>query len=91
MSRQYPVWNIVDGNDYAGDKSYGVRRYDSVDVVIGTSSKNSHHFVRHSVGVVLLKDGSQQFSFMVDGDLIKRAVMRPGAKFVDFVDLGIYR
>jgi len=91
MSRQYPIWNIVGGNDYAADKSYGVREYDSVDVVIGTSSKNSHDFVRHSVGVHLLDDGSRQFSFMVDGDLIKRAVMRPGAKFVEFVDLGVYR
>ena len=85
MSRQYPVWNIVDGNDYAGDKSYGVRRYDSVDVVIGTSSKNSHHFLRHSVGMLLLDDGSRQFSFMVDGDLIKRAVMRPGAKEIEIL------
>ena len=85
MSRQYPVWNIVDGNDYAGDKSYGVRGYDSVDVVVGTSSKNSHEFVSPSLDVDLLDDGSRQFSFMVDGDLIKRAVMRPGAKEIEIL------
>ena len=92
MSRQYPIWNDVGGTAYAGDKSYGVREYDSVDVVIGTSSKNSHHFVRHSLGVHLLDDGSRQFSFMVDGDLIKRAVMLPGAKEIEFlVGSGVYR
>ena len=87
MSRQYPIWNIVAGNDYAADKSYGVREYDSVDVVIGTSSKNSHEFVSHSLDVDLLDDGSRQFSFFVDGDLLKRAVMRPGAKEIEFVEL----
>ena len=90
MSRQYPIWNNVGGTAYAGNKSYGVRGHDSGDVVVGTSSKNSHEFVSHSLDVDLLDDGSRQFSFFVDGDLVKRAVMRPGAKGIDFVDLGLY-
>ena len=48
MSRQYPIYNKVTACIYKSDKSYGVRETGEVEVLVGTSSKNSHHFVKHS-------------------------------------------
>ena len=47
MSRSYPIWNKVTACIYGSSKSYGVKADGQVDVVVGTSAKNSHDFVSH--------------------------------------------
>ena len=78
--RQYPIWNDVNGKEYRSDKSYGVRDNDGVTVRIGTSSNNSHEFVRHSTVHKVLADGTREYFFLVDGVCIRRATLAPKSK-----------
>jgi len=78
--RQYPIWNDVKANEYRSDKSYGVRDNDAVTVRIGTSSNNSHEFVKHSTEHKVLADGTREYSFLVDGVCIRRATLPPNSK-----------
>ena len=45
FGRQYPIWNKVTACIYKSSKSYGVKNTGEVEVRIGTSRSNSHHFV----------------------------------------------
>ena len=49
MSRQYPIWNIITACIYKSGKSYGVKNTCEVEIRVGTSSKNSHTFLKHRV------------------------------------------
>ena len=46
MSRSYPVWNIINSCAYSRNKSYGIREHGEVEVRVGSSSRNSHFFLR---------------------------------------------
>ena len=47
--RMYPIWNEINSCAYKNGKSYGVKRVGEVSVLVGTSAKNSHHFIDHKV------------------------------------------
>jgi hypothetical protein len=46
--RQYPIWNIITACIYKSGKSYGVKDTGEVEVRVGTSSSNSHTFLKHT-------------------------------------------
>lgn len=72
MGRSYPIWNNVRSCKYKSDKSYGVKEHGVVNVLVGSSSSNSHQFLSHRVSKRL--EGDQWvFSFYVDHVLIKTA------------------
>ena len=83
FGRHYPIWNKVTAciykNGERGAKSYGVRETGDVEVVIGTSSQNSHHFVNHCVTHRHHPNGDRTYHFYVDDVLIKRAELSKGA------------
>ena len=60
MSRHYPIWNLINSCAYQGNKSYGVKETGDVLVKVGTSAKNSHHFVNHVVTHRLLRKGAME-------------------------------
>jgi len=78
MSRQYPIYNKVTACIYKSDKSYGVRETGEVEVLVGTSSKNSHHFVKHSTTHRIHDNGDREYRFYVDGQVIKTAILKKG-------------
>ena len=78
--RQYPIWNDVTACIYKASKSYGVRETGDVTVRIGTSSRNSHEFVRHTTTHRELLDGTREYRFYVDGVCIRRATLPPNSK-----------
>ena len=78
MSRQYPIYNKVTACIYKSDKSYGVRETGEVEVLVGTSSKNSHHFVKHSTTHTIHDNGDREYRFYVDGQVIKTAILKKG-------------
>ena len=45
-TRNYPIWNQVTNCKYQGDKSYGNVDTGEVNTYVGSSSKNSQHFVK---------------------------------------------
>lgn len=74
--RSYPIWNKVEACIYKSGKSWGARNECVVDIVVGTSAQNSHDFVSHRTTRRVHKDGSQEFRFFVDGQLVKSAVVK---------------
>jgi hypothetical protein len=85
MSRQYPIWNKITACIYKADKSYGVRESGEVKIVVGTSSCNSHAFVKHATTHREHENGDRSFHFYVDGDCVKKALLRKGKKELEFV------
>ena len=77
--RQYPIWNQIRACIYKGAKSYGVREEGAVKVLVGTSSMNSHHFLTHVVTHRLHEDGSREYRFYIEGEVVKTAVLQKGA------------
>jgi hypothetical protein len=85
MSSQYPIWNKINSCIYAeksgrtGNKSYGVRQHSEVEICVGTSAKNSHIFLKHSVTHRTHENGDREFRFYVDGELLKSAILPKGS------------
>jgi hypothetical protein len=75
MSRAYPIWNKVTACIYQSSKNYGVKEKGVVDVYIGTSNSNSHHFCEHKTTHKVLENGDREYRFYLDGKLLKRAVV----------------
>ena len=76
--RQYPIWNIITACIYKSAKSYGVKNTGEVEVWVGTSSSNSHLFLKHTTTHRQLKNGDREYRFYIDGELIKRALLPKG-------------
>jgi len=84
MGRMYPIWNEVEACIYKSSKSYGARDTGSVSVKVGTSASNSHHFVKHAVTHRINEDGSREYRFYVDGEIVKKATLEKGSKELQF-------
>jgi hypothetical protein len=65
--RQYPIWNIITACIYKSGKSYGVKDTGEVEVRIGTSSSNSHTFLKHTTTHRQLENGDREYRFYIDG------------------------
>ena len=79
--KQYPIWNDTYSNAYNNpNRSHGANDYTKTMVLIGTSSRNSFHFVDHETRVYTDDDGNKHFEFLLDGDVIKSAFLKKGAK-----------
>ena len=88
MSRQYPIWNQTHSNAYNNpDRSHGANDYTRTEVLIGTSSRNSYHFVNHETRVFTDDDGNKTFQFLIDGRIFKKATLRKGAEEMIFCPL----
>ena len=94
--RSYPIWNRINSCIYSGrgagkgdkygNKSYGVKHHNEVTVYVGTSSKNSHKFVEHSVTHRIIANGDKEFRFHLDGEVLKTAILRKGESELEFID-----
>ena len=82
---EYPIWNKVEACIYEGQKSYGVRETGEVEILVGTSSQNSHSFLTHCVTHRQIDDETREFRFYVDGKPIKTSIVRNGT-YYDFKD-----
>jgi len=87
MSRSYPIWNKVTACIYGSSKSYGVKADGQVDVVVGTSAKNSHDFVSHRTTHRLHDNGDREYRFYVDNVCIKRAILAKGASEIKLLEI----
>lgn len=79
--KSYPIWNKIESCIYKSDKSYGVKSHNTVEVLVGTSAKNSHHFLEHEITHDKLADGTRIYKFIIDGQVIKRAVLTRNGTF----------
>jgi hypothetical protein len=83
--RQYPIWNIITACIYKSGKSYGVKDTGEVEVRVGTSSSNSHIFLKHTTTHRHLENGDREYRFYIDGELFKRALLPKGKSDLVFL------
>ena len=86
--KQYPIWNIIMACIYNSSKSYGVKNTGDVEIRVGTSSRNSHTFLKHITTHRENEKGDKEFRFYVDWQLIKRAVLYKGESNLVYFDGG---
>ena len=76
MSRSYPIWNKIQACIYKASKCYGVKNDGLNEILIGTSARNSHSFVRTRVTHRKHEDGTRTYHFYLDDKLIKKATLK---------------
>ena len=79
MSRQYPIWNIITACIYKSGKSYGVKNTGEVEIRVGTSSSNSHTFLKHRVTHREDEQGNKSFYFFINDVCIAKSFLNKGA------------
>lgn len=83
--RQYPIWNIITACIYKSAKSYGVKNTGEVEVRVGTSSSNSHLFLKHTTTHRQLENGDREYRFYIDGKCIRRAILKKGSSELEYL------
>ena len=83
--RQYPIWNIITACIYKSGKSYGVKNTGEVEVRVGTSSSNSHTFLKHTTTHRQLENGDREYRFYIDGKCIRRAILKKGSSELEYL------
>jgi hypothetical protein len=83
--RQYPIWNIITACIYKSGKSYGVKDTGEVEVRVGTSSSNSHIFLKHTTTHRQLENGDREYRFYIDGKCIRRAILKKGSSELEYL------
>ena len=68
------------------DRSYGVRERGEVEVRVGTSGSNSHHFLNHRTTHKKLENGDREYRFYVDDKCIKRALLPKGESELQYLE-----
>ena len=74
--KSYPIWNKIQACIYKSSKCYGVKNDGLNEILIGTSAKNSHSFVRTRVTHKKHEDGTRTYHFYLDDKLIKKATLK---------------
>jgi len=86
MARSYPIWNDVLACIYKASKSFGAKNTSNIKVRVGSSAQNSHLFVEHTTTHREHDNGDREFRFYVDGECIRRAVLRKGKRNLEWLD-----
>ena len=81
MSKSYPIWINVSGDNYKTDKSFGSRDYVAMDIRGGSSKTNSHDLARVSVHWNEDEAGNRTFALALDGLCMRSGVMTADKKF----------
>ena len=72
----YPIWNEINSCLYKKNKSYGVRKHNTIKTWIGTSKINSWEFAEIEFKVRETQQGSKLFQLLIDNNVIKTAVFK---------------
>ena len=81
MSKSYPIWINVSGDNYKTDKSFGSRDSVSMDIKVGSSKTHSHELARVSIHWREDDAGNRTFQLNLDGTTMRSAVMTAAKKF----------
>ena len=83
MSKSYPIWINVSGDNYKTSKSFGSRDSVSMDIKVGSSKTNSNDLARVSIHWREDDAGNRTFQLNLDGTTMRSAVMTADKKFFD--------
>ena len=81
MSKSYPIWINVSGDNYKTSKSFGSRDSVSMDIKVGSSKTNSNDQARVSIHWREDDAGNRTFALALDGLVVRSAVMTKDKKF----------
>ena len=81
MSKSYPIWINVSGDNYKQDKSFGTRDSVAMDIKVGSSKTHSHELARVSIHWREDDAGNRTFALALDGLVMRSAVMTKDKKF----------
>ena len=81
MSKSYPIWIDVSGDNYKQSKSFGTRDGVSMDIKVVSSKTNSHELARVSIHWREDDAGNRTFALAVDGLVLRSGVMTKDKKF----------
>ena len=81
MSKSYPIWINVSGDNYKTSKSFGTHDYVAMDIKVGSSKTNSHELARVSVHWSEDEAGNRTFALALDGLAVRSGVMTADKKF----------
>jgi len=56
-----------------------------VEVRIGTSSRNSYTFLKHTTTHRQLENGDREYRFYIDGKCIRRAILKKGSSELEYL------
>ena len=74
--KSYPIWNKIQACIYKSGKSYGVKEDGQNEILIGTSSSNSHEFAKVRTTHRKNDDGTRTYHLYLDDKLIKKATLK---------------
>ena len=81
MSKSYPIWINVSGDNYKNSKSFGSRDHVSLDIKVGSSKTYSNDLARVSIHMREDAAGNRTFALALDGLVMRSAVMTKDKKF----------
>jgi len=81
MSKSYPIWIDVSGDNYKTSKSFGSRDHVTLDINVGSSARNSHELARVSIHMQEDEAGNRTFALSLDGLVMRSGVMTADKKF----------
>jgi len=81
MSKSYPIWIDVSGDNYKQSRSFGSRDHVTLDINVGSSARNSHELARVSIHMQQDDAGNRTFALALDGLVMRSGVMTADKKF----------
>ena len=79
--RQYKIWNEIYNTEYKKSNSFGTNGQVNINMLIGTSSKNSHDFAKITQDVYYSEENDcYYYDLLIDGVVIKEAQYYPKTK-----------
>ena len=81
MSKSYPIWINVSGDNYKTSKSFGSRDSVSMVIKVGSSKTNSNDLARVSIHWREDDAGNRTFALALDGMVMRSGVMTADKKF----------
>ena len=81
MSKSYPIWIDVSGDNYKTSKSFGSRDYVDLDICVGSSKTNSHRLAGVRIAMHEDEAGNRTFALALDGLVVRSAVMTKDKQF----------
>ena len=81
MSKSYPIWIDVSGDNYKNSKSFGSRDSVTLDIKVGSSKTYSNDLARVSIHMREDAAGNRTFALALDGLVMRSGVMTKDKKF----------
>ena len=81
MSKSYPIWIDVSGDNYKTDKSFGSRDSVTMDIRVGSSKTYSNELARVSIHFDQDEAGNRTFALALDGLVMRSGVMTKDKNF----------